>query len=99
MPSARVYWLYPASIAFAAACCTITGTSVSQTPCARLTPPTLSHSTDMVRMVDCTMRLATSLSPNMRQTPGCMVRMSVDLDVLLQCAICKQVQCVEGRHI
>src|SRR5271169_5470314 len=33
-------------------------------------PPTFSHSTDMVRMVDCTMRLATSLNPNMRGSLG-----------------------------
>src|ERR1017187_989278 len=86
MPSARVYWLYPASMALSAACRTTAGTSVSHTPCARLTPPTFSHSTDMVRMVDCTMRLATSLTPNMPRTPGSISRAPVGPDAVIQCA-------------
>src|SRR5712692_2266936 len=52
----------PVSIASWAARRTWRGISVSQTAWERLTPPTRSHSTDMIRISDCVMTSARSLS-------------------------------------
>src|ERR1700744_1693852 len=42
------------------------GTSVSQIPCARLTPPMRSHSMLIARISDCSARGASSLRPSSR---------------------------------
>src|SRR5260370_12434731 len=52
----------PVSIASWAARRTGRGISVSHTPWERLTPPTRSHSTDMIRISDCEITSASSLS-------------------------------------
>src|SRR6266853_27862 len=60
----------PRSIAVFAPSRTSTGTSVSQTPWARLMPRILSHSTDMTRISDCSVCPASLLSDVIFFAPG-----------------------------
>src|SRR5581483_1836042 len=49
---------------------TISGTSVSQTPWERLTPPTASHSMDMLRISDCRTQAERRLNERDIETPS-----------------------------